>query len=284
VTAALTTASVRDLLAAAMLHTDLANTIVSNQPFDADFHLTKARALLEAARERLTDHERVEAVTERWFRFVARMYGSCDRPTEAARYVKLGLLAFPEDPHLYTTRGILAEVRLRAILADWRQGGVLPNATRRNAEEMLKAATVQFRHALSLAEHDAEARLHLGWGLFFLGDKRAKTELDAALADATTDTLRYLAHLFLGGLAEREQRLGDAQSEYERARIVGANYQTGYVALARVEEAVGHGERARALALVALQLQKMDDDPWWDHRVGFDRDSLTWLRLEVRKP
>jgi hypothetical protein len=43
VTAALTTARVRDLLAAAMLHTDLANTIVETQPFDAEFHLTKAR-------------------------------------------------------------------------------------------------------------------------------------------------------------------------------------------------------------------------------------------------
>jgi hypothetical protein len=211
------------------------------------------------------------------------MYGSCDLPSEAVRYVKLGLLVFPEDPHLYTTGGILMEVRLRAILADWRQGGDLTLNRRRNAEEVLKRAAMQFRHALSLASHDAEPRLHLGWGLFFLGDKRAKAELDAALADAASDTTRYLAHLFLGGLAERENRLPDAAREYESARTIGAGYQTPYVALSRIEEALGHGERARELALFALQLVKTDD-PWWDHRIGFDRESLTWLRTEARKP
>jgi hypothetical protein len=284
VNVALTTAGLRELLAAAMLHTDLANTIVDTQPYDADFHLTKARALLGAASERLTDHERVEAFTQRWFRFVARMYGSCDRPTEAARYVRLGLLAFPENPRFYTTRGILLEVRLRAILADWRRGVALNATVRRNAEEILKTAAFQFLQALSLDSHDAEARLHLGWGHFFLEDRRAKTELDAALAYATNDTVRYLAHLFLGGLAERENRLMDALHEYESARALGAGYQTPYVALSRIEEALGDGEHARELALVAVQLHKNDDDPWWDHRIGFDRETLNWLRAEVRRP
>jgi tetratricopeptide (TPR) repeat protein len=210
------------------------------------------------------------------------MYGSCDRPNDANRYVMLGFLVFPEDPHLYTTRGILIEVRLRAILADWRQGGDLTVSRRRNSDEVLKAAAMQFRHALAIANQDAEARLHLGWGLLFLGDKRATAELDAALSTAPSDTIRYLAHLFLGGLAERENRLSDAAREYENARALGAGFQTPYVALSRIEHALGHVERARELAAFALQLAKTDDDPWWDHRIGFDRESLTWLRAEVR--
>jgi DNA-binding HxlR family transcriptional regulator len=44
-------------------------------------------------------------------------------------------------------------------------------------------------------------------------------------------------------------------------------------------------ERARELALIGLQLDKESaDDPWWDHRIGFDRESLYWLRDEVRRP
>jgi hypothetical protein len=57
------------------------------------------------------------------------------------------------------------------------------------------------------------------------------------------------------------------------------------VALSRIEQALGHPERARELALVDLQLDKeAADDPWWDHRIGFDRESLYWLRDEVRRP
>jgi hypothetical protein len=36
--------------------------------------------------------------------------------------------------------------------------------------------------------------------------------------------------------------------------------------------------------MVALQLKKADDDPWWDLRIGFDRESLLWLRAEARTP
>jgi hypothetical protein len=36
--------------------------------------------------------------------------------------------------------------------------------------------------------------------------------------------------------------------------------------------------------MVGLQLKKADDDPWWDLRIGFDRESLRWLRAEARRP
>jgi hypothetical protein len=88
----------------------------------------------------------------------------------------------------------------------------------------------------------------------------------------------------LGGIAEREHRLPDARREYEAVRSLGAGYQTPYTALSRVEEAIGHADRARELAMVGLQLKKAEDDPWWDLRIGFDRESLKWLRAEARKP
>jgi tetratricopeptide (TPR) repeat protein len=149
----------------------------------------------------------------------------------------------------------------------------------------MKAAVNDYVQALSIDSHNAEAHLRLGWVRVFLADGRAKAELDAAVADARDDEVRYLAHLFLGGLAERENDLADALQEFELARTAGPDFQTPYVALSRVEQALGHDGRARELALVGLQLEKSAaDDPWWDHRIGFDRESLYWLRDEVRRP
>jgi tetratricopeptide (TPR) repeat protein len=279
------TASSRDLIAAAMLHTDLANTIIDGQPDAARFHVNKARGLLSIARGRLTDHEHARTFSPRWFRFVVGMFTSCELLDAAVEYELLASTAFPENPHLYVARGIIQEVRARkTLIPDLRRGLSPTTVGRRAIENLYQSAATQFLHALSIDSHDAEARLHLGWVRFFLGDKRAKGDLDAALTDARDDTVRYLAHLFLGGLAEREDHLAEALGEYESARAVGAGYQTPYVAMSRIEDALGHADRARELALVAVQLEKSDDDPWWDHRIGFDREGLNWLRAEARRP
>jgi hypothetical protein len=52
------------------------------------------------------------------------------------------------------------------------------------------------------------ARLRLGWIHLLLRDKRAAGDLSTVLQDATEDSIRYLAHLFLGAVAEQEGRLG----------------------------------------------------------------------------
>lgn len=282
---AATTGSVRDLMAAAMLHTDLANAIIDAQPDVAEFHLRKARGFLTVASGRIGQRARLEPFVRRWFRLVASIYTSCERLQQALEHVQLGLTQFPQDPDLYVARGIIVEVSVRqSLVPDWRRGETLSGRRRQDVEAMLKWAAAQHLHALNVDSHNAEARLHLGWVRFFLEDKRAKADLDAALADATNDTVRYLAHLFLGGLAERENRLADAVREYESARALGAGHQTPYAALSRVEGVLGHSDRARELALAGVQLRKSDDDPWWDHRIGFDRESLFWLRAEARKP
>jgi tetratricopeptide (TPR) repeat protein len=164
------------------------------------------------------------------------------------------------------------------------RGGVAAGR-QREAEDTLKRASTQYLQALSVNSHDAEAHLHLGWVRLYLKDKRAKADLESAVANADDDTVRYLAHLFLGGLAERESRLADALQEYGLARSAGPDFQTPYVAMSRIEQALGHLDRASDLALAGLTLDKRDDDdPWWDHRIGFDRESLNWLRAQVRRP
>jgi hypothetical protein len=283
---AVTTGSVRDLLAAAMLHTDLANATIDAEPDAARFHLNIARTALMAASGRIGQRQRLEPFVRRWFRFVASVYTSAELLNAAAAIVHQGLDAFPTDPGLFVARGTIIEVGVRKnFVPDWRRDTVFGASHRDKVEDAMNGAAGQYVRALSLDSHNAEAHLHLGWVRLFMADGRAKSELDAAVADAQDDGVRYLAHLFLGGLSERDNHLEDARHEYESARMVGPDFQTPYVALSRIEQALGHEDRARELALAGLRLEKSDaDDPWWDHRVGFDRQSLYWLRDEVRHP
>ena len=278
------TATTHDLIAAAVLHTDLANAIIDARPQEAEFHIRKADGLLTIASGHIGQREHVEPIVRRWFRFVASVYTSAELLNNAALLLRTGLFRFPEDSHLYVARGIIQEVLARKTLVpDWRSGHAVAGR-QRAAEDILKRATAQYLHAVSVNAHDAEAHLHLGWVRFYLEDTRANADLEAALADAGDDTVRYLAHLFLGGLAERENRLADALREYDAAHALGTGQQTPYVAMSRVEAALGHGGRARELTLAALQSEKTDADPWLDHRIGFDRESLLWLRREARTP
>ena len=280
------TASARDLTAAAMLHTDLANTIIDTDPDVARFHLNLARRALTVASGRIGQRQRLAPFVRRWFRFASSVYTSAELIKEALHEIQLGQERFPDDAGLEVARGILEEVVIRKTsVPDWRRGTIFNVSNRARVESEMKTASDHYLRALSIDPHNAEAHLHLGWVRFFLSDGRAKIELDAAVADAANDTIRYLAHVLLGGLAERENRLPDALREYDLARTVGPEFQTPYVALSRVEQALGHTERARELALIGLQLDKESaDDPWWDHRIGFDRESLYWLRDEVRRP
>jgi tetratricopeptide (TPR) repeat protein len=277
--------SAGDLAAAAMLHTELANMTVDADPFRAGFHVTTARALLGAWTAQPGGRERAEGFTRRWYQFVASLFAGAGRMEDAAWYVRTGLIEFPNDSMLYVVRGTIAEMgaRLRFV-PDLRQR--LPDDPRRRdqIEQALKPATSAYLLAAHADDRNAVAWLHLGWIEFFLEDTRAKERFDGALARAGDDTVRYLAHLFLGGIAERQNHPAEALSEYEAARRVGARYQTPYVAISRLEERLGHGERAREAAHQDAQLQKDDDDPWWDFRIVLDRPALLWLRAEARRP
>jgi tetratricopeptide (TPR) repeat protein len=279
------TGSLHDLMAAAMLQTDLANTIIDAQPDAADRHIAIARGLIDMIMARMTEHERVRAFSLRWMQLVVSIYTSCELLERAAEYVQHGLAMFPESPQLYVARGIIVEVGVRKkLIPDWRRGTVFSSENRPAVEEALRSAVNQYVRALTFDRHNAEAHLHLGWLRLFLSDNRAREDLAAAVADAHDDRVRYLAHLFLGGVAEHEQRLTDALQEYELSKSAGPDFQTPYAAMSRIEQALGHADRARELALAGLTLDKHnDDDPWWDHRIGFDRESLHWLRDEVRR-
>lgn len=283
--AAATMLTPAEMIPAAVLHTEAALGLVDARPFDATAHIEAAQALLRTAARDASQRERADAVAVRWYYFAANLLTSANQMEQASWYIREGLVAFPRNAPLYFARGAIAEVSVQ--FEGWR--GLrrnLPENTRERTriESLLKRAVDDYQRALSIDAHFALAHLRIGWIRLFLDDNRARRELEAAAADAPNDRVRYLAHLMLGGAAERERRLDDAKREYEAAVATGAGFQSGYLALSRVEEAMGASAHARELAMQCAQLQKDDPDPWWDFAMNFDRGMLNDLRAEARRP
>jgi len=273
------------VVAAVMLHTELGAAILGSLPSRTSLQFGHARTLLDALAERRD--ERADAVRLRWFRFVISLYTADGRLVDAEIYARDALGRFPRDPILIFQKGAILETARSsnspaAALALLR-GRAPASATRQ--EQTLEAAAAEFRRALAIDPHMAIARLHLGWVYVQLQDDRAREDLTAALADARNDRERYLAHLFLGGLAERQSRFDEAAQEYERARQLCPACQTPYIASSRIEMARGRSEQARELAHQFAALERVEDDPWWTYRFGTpDDEALTWLRAEAHRP
>jgi len=283
--AATETFSPADRMIAAILHADTANTLIDDRPVDAMFHVGIGLKLVESAGSTPFGSARSDITPRRWYYFMVTMMTSAGRFPDARRMAELGLLAFPGDAHLYLARGTVAEMSIQVIgrLNDLR--GPLPesSARRTQLELMGKSAVNDYDHALNIDPHLALASLHKAWLRMLLDYGDARPSLESAAADADSDTVRYLAHLFLGGVAERQKRIEDATREYTAAFRLGAGYQSACVALSHVEESAGQRTLAHDTAEQCATLSA-HEDPWWDFRIKFDRDALYQLRAEARRP
>ena len=182
---------------------------------------------------------------------------------------------------LYVYRGAITELRAAVKATDVR--GRAPNATLGPAARQLENAAADYLRALALDAHFTIARLRLGWVHVRQGDPRARGELETVLNEASDRDGQYLAHLFLGTQAERDQRLPDARREYEVAQDIAPQCQTPYIALAHVAEMLGDVDSARRAASRLANLEK-HEDPWWDYQlVGLSLGPLIWLRAAAHR-
>ena len=273
------------LVAALMLHTDLGAAILSSLPHQTTVQLSYAAELLDTLSARRGETGHADAVRLHWYRFVISLFSSSARFDEAERYAREALGRFPRDPMLILQKGIMLELGARYTQrpsAAAQRPGMPAERTMPTVARAFAAAADEYRRALDLDPRLALARLHLGWLRVQQRDARAHEDLTGVLQDATDEPTRYLAHLFLGGLAERERDFDEAASRYEAAHRLGDRHQTPFVALSRVELARGHADRARELARELISLEGVDEDPWWTYHLGeFDRDALQWLRDAV---
>ena len=267
--------------AAVMLHTDAAYVCLTvNRTADAATHVSIARRILGTLRATSLRDERAQMFEARWYAFVASMYTALGQLTQADLIVRDGLGLYARDARLHVARGSIREMNVAMTYVEQSSGKEIARASRE-----LDAAAADFRRAIGYDATLAVAHLHLGWVRFLGRDDRSLHDFEAALEHASHERTRYLAHLFLGAFAERHDRLEDARREYEAALGIGPGWQSGFVALSRVEEALGHSARAQELARDYAARPAKPEDPWWDYHLGgFDQETLEWLRREAMIP
>jgi len=275
----------QELVAAAVLHTEALIPLLDHDEFGAAFHAGLAHSLLQIARREAerdgAARTRIEAVARRWYAFTASAFVSARAFRQADWWVGEGLREFPREAPLYVVRGTIAEMTADRD-GDLRRERPSDRRQRDRIESQLKHAADEYGRALNVDSHLAIAHLHAGWIRTYLHEAGARSDLEAAAADAATDHLRYLAHLFLGALAEQEHRIDDAEREYTSAAALGPRYQSACVALSRVEDLLGRAARAREVARDCLRIPKPAEDAWWDYKAQFDRDALASLQGEAR--
>jgi hypothetical protein len=283
-------APVNRLGCAAMLHTELAMAFAIEDARDgASFHMAVAQGLIQRIVQSTNERDRERSPAGmfalRWHELAASIFSGQAMLDDADWIIRSGLSLFPRAPMLYVARGVVREERvtLNAMSGRGNSRGAV-NLPLLTPARLADLAAADYRHALELDGTRALTWLRLGWLHLRTADARADRDFDAALEHAADDRMRYLAHLLRGLAAERSGRLGVAREEYDLALAHGASFQTGYVAVSRVNEALGQRDRARAIAQAYASLEEKADDPWWDFNIGgFDAETLAWLRAEARR-
>lgn len=126
-----------------------------------------------------------------------------------------------------------------------------------------------FREATQLLEPASAdgfvaASLHLGRIQLLRGhDADARRLLTVAAGDEDSRVTRYLAHLFLGSMDERDGRPDAAERHYRDALTALPRAQSGHVALASLFARTGRSADA-ALAIVNDGAPRFFD-PWWSY-------------------
>lgn len=263
--------------AAVMLHTDAGIALLSASATNLGvLHLLTASHIVGAMRDRRGDH----LFERRWLSFVATVYTANGLLGSADRTIRDALSWYSREPLLYVARGALGEMRIAMTFVDLRSGNQIARRDR-----AYDAAAADYRRAIGLDDRLAIAHLRLGSVHFTTHDGRARENFDAALERATEVRDRYLAELFLGALAERGDRLDEAERAYTAAQALAPGCQTPYVALARIDHALGRAARAGEAAAAFTAIPEKSNDPWWDfHLGGFDQVSLAWLHAQAQAP
>jgi hypothetical protein len=262
--------------AAVMLHTE-AGFACSDQRLTS-VHVDMARACLRAV-----PRDRRRLFAARWEGLVVSLFAGHHDFARARQEVRLALGDDANNTDVLLARGVIDEIAARSHEPNLRGEWNSDQKQRVQVAGELQTAAMGYRRALERDSALLEAHLRLGWVLFLNNSAtHAREQLDEVAARASRADLQYLAHLFIGALAERDSRPEDAAREYDAAHAA-APHQSSFVARIRVAQALGRDDRAQALAAELAGVAAPDDDPWWSYNAGLTGGELVeWLRKEAR--
>jgi len=272
----------RDLATAAMLHTEVANTTMTLEPALGELHIRAADELLDRLSK--VDKPTWRPFARRWYLFVISALTASARFRAADYFLQHARMYFVDDQDLEFAQAVMAEMGVKPRVLDLKED-LSTNRQRRSLEVQIRDVSSEYARIVDRDPHYAPAWLRLGWLHYHVGDDdHARQALSNALAHAESDASRYTAHLLLGAVLERAREWDAAQREYMAALWLGPAFQTAYVGLSRVAAAAGDLDAARRYAEACVTMVRNEADPWWDFRIGFDRESLEWLRSQVIRP
>ena len=248
-----------DLLAAAMLHTDVCLWLLRSGSADAAFtHLNAAIRLVEAAAPRDRSSQALASI---WYRNVSAILIKSGAPVWGADLIKRAepVLSFSEG-HAAFARGLGME-----IVACQVDAGVPGYGFGMRLSTPLHAAAGFYEEALRRDGSLHEAALHLGRSRLLLGDLAdARRWLEVATKSPLAGD-RYLAFLYLGSMEEQDGRLDQAEARYRAAMSTFAWGQSGPLALARLLSRTNREAESRAVTKRMLEQRGPKADPLWTY-------------------
>jgi tetratricopeptide (TPR) repeat protein len=268
-----------DLASAAMLETDAALTHLRRSDAAGAPHLEIAERLLSRGLQAAP--EQVAFVT-RWYRGVAavlRLNGAFTAAQAIDRRRWDLAMRQPQFGHALDvlTSGIAAEyagcVQEDVVASDPRQ---------------FASAVHDFTEALTIDPALLDAALHLGRIRMLQGDATEARQLFQRAVASPSRATAYLAHLFLGAIAERESAWNEAERHYRDAQSILPAGQAAALSIAALLDRRGLApESASAIqSMFERTALRQIADPWWAYFNGLGRDPdviLRALRTEVSR-
>jgi tetratricopeptide (TPR) repeat protein len=194
--------------------------------------------------------------------------------SRAAGFLRNAARLYPSDPEILLATGSVLE---------W------SGSLRAGDPDHLKEAEELYSRARRAAPADPEILLHHGWVLEKLKrEDEAAAPLLRVLELPAREDIVYRSRMALGGMAERDGRLGEAIGHYEAATMVVPSWQVAYLALGHALHSSGSHDRAREVLDRALRMSMKTADAtlggWWSYELGIAlrfEPILDGLRAEV---
>ena len=279
-----------ELRGAGVLHTDAAlEALKRNQGTDALAHGLWAATLIDAAAELASPKADFE---RRWYVVAAGLFHAergqaLADVLQARSRQRLPTSGTQAGAHAAMRRGTELEIRAAG------EGPVSPTAQRfgryRGIDGMalrwLDSAAKEYAAAAGADATLDEASLHLGRIRVLQGRFDEAAVVLTPLASAPEPRIRYLALMFLGAVAERQDRFADAETRYREAMGAYAWGQSAALGLSQLLGRAGRDAEARATLDEHLRRTRgLVVEPLWTYLIppgeflGLEFDQL---RAEV---
>lgn len=213
---------------------------------------------------------------------------------EAEQWARTGLKRFPRDGKLLMTLGIVLETTAFLTLVPAPRAATLgPQAVRQFEAQTAKLgaswerARRAFDDALASDPDLLEARLRLGRVLWRLDrPEPARACFEEVVSKSDDKVILYLAHLFLGRLHEDQNRVAEAEKEYEAALATRPSSEAAAVAVSHVRLLMGDTAGAREVMDRGLEqvFVRTGADPFKNYPMSHTREGqadLDQLRKEL---